>query len=169
MFKLAESVDGRLEVKRWDEFDETTAPKDKEIFWRQVVDTTKNPPKFSVSLAAFPLLCKSKRPIADDVTKTLRKYCVCNEPCNPDRPMIQCDAPTCGTWLHQECILEDMEVRMQELETGAINGKSEKADGIKTRLDSKSMKLVCTGPRNGLELDTWEEDVRCLKCKDRIG
>jgi hypothetical protein len=30
------------------------------------------------------------------------------------------------------------------------------------------VKLKCRGPREGHELDSWEEDVFCLACKEKI-
>ena len=60
-----------------------------------------------------------------------------------------------------------MQAQLQKL-SPTINGNSNKATDINIELDMDTMKLIYNGPRNGEELETWEEDVHCLKCHDKI-
>jgi Zn finger protein HypA/HybF involved in hydrogenase expression len=57
---------------------------------------------------------------------------------------------------------------LQKLNPATINGKSKKGASITVKLDLETMKLICSGPRNSEEFETWEEDVHCPKCHDKI-
>ncbi|KAF8469671.1 hypothetical protein BDZ91DRAFT_720681 [Kalaharituber pfeilii] len=76
----AMTVSGRAHVKHWMELDEDEELPD--LYWRQKFD--------------FP-------------TQTLmevREHCKCHRYYNPDKLMYGC--PHCKTWLHEECVQEDI-------------------------------------------------------------
>jgi len=59
------------------------------------------------------------RQIYDYMSKTVgevRKHCRCQRYYNPDRKLYGCSNPTCGKWLHEECLIE--EVKKKVLERG---------------------------------------------------
>ncbi|KAJ9648498.1 hypothetical protein H2199_001353 [Coniosporium tulheliwenetii] len=87
----AMTVDGRVEVRHWDEADEAEElfPAD-QLFWRQTWDAVRG------------------------VLSKPREHCVCHRPFNPDRLLIACGH--CKTWMHAECIVADAIERAHEKE-----------------------------------------------------
>lgn len=74
----ARSIDGILDLKRWDEHADEDVPTEDEYFWRQSYD---------------------------HVTRQLspcRTICICEQPQNPDQPILQCNH--CKKWLHVACL-----------------------------------------------------------------
>lgn len=44
--------------------------------------------------------------------KTVQLICKCNTPANPDKALVACTDTACGTWLHHECLLDDVLTRV---------------------------------------------------------
>jgi len=93
----AASVNGSIKVKYWDEYKDEDVPVAEEYYWRQSYD---------------------------HLTGTLsscRQVCICSQPHNPDRPIIQCKH--CDQWMHAAC-LEEAAVNAYKHETAPTNGES---------------------------------------------
>ena len=93
----AASVNGSIKVKYWDEYKDDDVPIAEEYYWRQSYD---------------------------HLTGTLsscRQVCVCSQPHNPDRLIIQCKH--CDQWMHAAC-LEDATVKAYKDETAQTSGEA---------------------------------------------
>lgn len=44
--------------------------------------------------------------------KTVQLICKCNTPAHPDKALVACTDTACGTWLHHECLLDDVLTRV---------------------------------------------------------
>jgi len=84
----AMTVSGRANVKHWLELDEDEDLPD--LFWRQKFD--------------YPT-----QSLMD-----IRQHCRCHRYYNPDQLMVGCPNPKCGTWLHEQCIIDDIKCKVLE-------------------------------------------------------
>ena len=89
------TVSGLADIQRLDEQDVDTLLQAPERFWRQTYD-------------AGTLNQTSKR---IDPFSSLRKFCSCNKPFNPDKTMFKCSNSQCGMWNHDHCL--ETNVRQQ--------------------------------------------------------
>ena len=110
----AMAVNGKLEVKHWDETadeDETSMPQEDEYFWRQTFDFA-NTKTFSVRQEHA--IAETKEPLLTRDSQALRKICVDDAPQNPDELIVQCSSGDCRKWLHVRCIAEQAHQRASE-------------------------------------------------------
>src|SRR5579871_88904 len=114
--------------------------------------------------------------LINSISQPLRTHCVCEQPNNPEEKLIQCENESCKKWHHEECLRNDLLVRLSRAEEKGKKSKKTKSqknlapfevtieerDDIET--ESKLLKFVIKGPKKG-KLATWEENVHCLYCK----
>ncbi|KAH8755363.1 hypothetical protein F5883DRAFT_469315 [Diaporthe sp. PMI_573] len=119
----------------------------------------------------------------------VRKFCMCKQPENPDRRMIEC--PTCKEWLHEECLKD--QIRKTTSKTVGIR-KIHKATGIRRKVLgdrrlAKSVHVVGRGRKPESLLDvsliveendfnitekragckkSWTEELKCIVCNRHI-
>ncbi|KAF1946362.1 hypothetical protein EJ02DRAFT_430956 [Clathrospora elynae] len=155
------TVNGVADVEFWDEdADVFTPPAAEQLFWRQSFDINKP---------------KNKQ------LSKLKKHCIDREPCNPDKPLVQC--PSCSGWLHAHC-LEKRAVKeayehhkgtqskapkkKDRPSKGETNGDdSAAASTFNAELstpDTGSTRLTVTDKRKGQKNHNWDVDVTCLLC-----
>ncbi|KAF8543399.1 hypothetical protein BDD12DRAFT_802016 [Trichophaea hybrida] len=102
----AMTVSGRANVKHWLELDEDENLPD--LFWRQKFD--------------YPT-----QSLTD-----IRQHCRCHKYYNPDHLMVGCPNPRCKTWLHEQCILDDIKRKVLERGGGPPTELPTPADGTAT-------------------------------------
>ncbi|KAI9720060.1 MAG: hypothetical protein M1812_003187 [Candelaria pacifica] len=120
--------------------------------------------------------------------------CVCKKPTNPDKILLGCSNKACGSWLHEECVIEDALTKTQERLVGkTVEGADKRSTKRKsgagaTKFSQKAshsglfeariekgsenttqIRVVITDLRkDGVEPSTWEEYVVCLVCHTEI-
>ncbi|KAH7303006.1 hypothetical protein B0I35DRAFT_365619, partial [Stachybotrys elegans] len=82
------SVTQPANVNNWIETDDDEVQD--ALYWRQAFDCR------NLQLSSVELICK------------------CETPANPDKILIGCTSSTCGKWLHYECLLDDLLLRVYE-------------------------------------------------------
>ncbi|TKA55265.1 hypothetical protein B0A49_07907 [Cryomyces minteri] len=180
----AQSINGKIRVKKWDEHNDDDVLEEDDFFWRQ---------KYSYAKGfLFP---------------PLRQYCVDKAPASPDEPLVWCDK--CEMWLHQSCIIEDATKRAAETkhQNEDLDGSHEtlfvkdthtkpfkRVKGSQNRCKSKDkngnttngfraevrIKDAIHGEETEFETESkilvvdlsddrqWQEDLLCLSCHTKI-
>ncbi|KEY65178.1 hypothetical protein S7711_08286 [Stachybotrys chartarum IBT 7711] len=82
------SVTMPASVNHWIETDDDEVQET--LYWRQAFDCRNS------QLSSVELICK------------------CETPANPDKTLIGCTNPSCGKWLHYDCLLDDLLTRTYE-------------------------------------------------------
>ena len=82
----AMTVAGPAEVKQWDEQNDEQDDLGQRFF-RQFLDINKLGAK-------------------GEALSEIRKHCICHQYYNPDKTMYKCPHDGCGTWCHEECLVE---------------------------------------------------------------
>ena len=95
----AMSVYGSVPVRHWDEHDDDDVPEADEYFWRQAYDH-----------------------IAGTLSE-VRRVCVCEQPHNPDHPILQCRH--CEGWMHARCLEQDA---LRRVLAGTTEGETAKEE-----------------------------------------
>ncbi len=102
----AMTVAGPAEVKQWDEQNDEQDDLGQRFF-RQFLDINKLGAK-------------------GEALSEIRKHCMCHQYYNPDKTMYKCPHDGCGTWCHEEClinaILEKTYKKLVEDSGPAANG-----------------------------------------------
>ena len=91
----AMTVNGKVaELKHFNDYDDDEGSTDntwyQDVFWRQTYNVTTK--KLS----------------------SLRRYCICKQPTNPDNILVRCSNQNCAKWLHAKCIEDDVIKRTHE-------------------------------------------------------
>jgi len=151
----AMAVNGKLDVKHWDETadeDETSMPEVDEYFWRQTFDFA-NTKTFSVRHECAFL--GSQHILLTRSSQALRKICVDDAPQNPDELIVQCSDVKCRKWLHVRCIAKQALQRASKLVwpgflcTSTISDPSPVDDQAAPKRSSKAQKKK-SAPRNSV-------------------
>ncbi|GAO15947.1 hypothetical protein UVI_02039680 [Ustilaginoidea virens] len=79
--------------------------------------------------------------------------CKCQTPANPDKTLIGCTSPDCGTWLHYECLLHDVLTQVYERLGTDIPHKSESLaeSPVKVETDTLPIRRPLTPSENNQE------------------
>ena len=109
----AMTVAGPAEVKQWDEQNDEQDDLGQRFF-RQFLDINKLGAK-------------------NEALSEIRKHCICRQYYNPDKTMYKCPHDGCGTWNHEEClvdaILEKTYKKLVEDSGPAANGTEAEGSG----------------------------------------
>ncbi|KAF2806086.1 uncharacterized protein BDZ99DRAFT_524312 [Mytilinidion resinicola] len=138
-----------------------------QLFWRQTFD----------------LLHDKKTPGLSE----LNKHCICKTPFNPSHDLIQCDS--CDRWLHAPCI-EEKVLQAVHKERGLPFAKKQRGKrkssvsggavipdpeaSFKAEVVAGTHRTVVritdlrTGTEDTKEEKSWEEEIKCLLCKNII-
>ncbi|KAG7421694.1 hypothetical protein DER46DRAFT_48417 [Fusarium sp. MPI-SDFR-AT-0072] len=82
------SVTGPVTVNQWIESDDEEIQD--ALYWRQAYDCR------NMQLSSVELMCK------------------CQTPANPDKTLIGCTSPSCGKWMHHECMAHEILLQVYE-------------------------------------------------------
>lgn len=113
----AKSINGPLNVKYWDEWQEEDVHNASEYFWRQSWDHIR------------------KR------LSPCRSMCACGQPQNPDQQIVQCNH--CHEWLHAKCIEQDVldkYLNNDKKAAAGVNGDAENGDTSHPKVKAKPKK-----------------------------
>jgi hypothetical protein len=97
---MTETVANRVEIKRWDEYDEQALPDPRNLFWRQHLNYVTKQLSVRRRIVTLFALVES----LTDPKQPLRDSCVCKRPVNPDERLLRCENDNCKKWLHKKCL-----------------------------------------------------------------
>jgi hypothetical protein len=169
----ATSVDGRAEVRQWneddDEEDGEAGEASSSLYWRQWYNS---------------LTGRTSEP---------RTHCICKNAYNPDKVLVACSNPDCGIWLHDDCLLDDalsgsyhQKILNDASELKRLNEYIEFKKLTSTKKKSRQPPCPWTGKLEAVldvkntparaivsditdpNKDPWEYDLACLKCKSSL-
>ncbi|KAH8743672.1 hypothetical protein F5883DRAFT_592157 [Diaporthe sp. PMI_573] len=127
--------------------------------------------------------------IQDQEVSAVRRFCMCKQPENPDRQMIEC--PACKEWLHEECLMDQflketcktLGIRKNHKVTGRERkalgdwrstasvrkvGRGRKHEGrydVSLIVDENVFRI--TEQRAGCK-KSWTEELKCILCNSHI-
>lgn len=84
-------------------------------------------------------------------TQSVELTCKCRTPANPDKTLIGCTSPDCGSWLHLECLRHDVLVQVYESLGTDKPHKSEKTEELPVKVETEATRPLTPNKNNGEE------------------